>query len=74
LQVVDFELFMDFGVMVFGSEGLDMRFCWIFAGWWISWVIRAKNNGNIQSLRPSDFAPAFGRAVAASRRVLEAQG
>jgi hypothetical protein len=23
-----------------------------------------KNNGNIQSLRPSGFAPAFGRAVA----------
>jgi hypothetical protein len=37
-------------------------------------VIRAKGNGNIQSLRPSDFTPAFGRVVAASRRVLEAQG
>jgi len=34
-------------------------------------VIRAKGNGNIQSLRPSDFAPAFGRAEAASRRVPE---
>jgi hypothetical protein len=30
LQVVDFELVMNFGVMVFGCEGLDMRVCWIF--------------------------------------------
>ena len=31
---------------------------------WVSCVIRAKSNGNIQSLRPSDFALAFGRMVA----------
>jgi hypothetical protein len=32
-------------------------------------VIGQKDDGNIQSLRPSDFAPAFGRAVAATRRL-----
>ena len=63
---------MDFWVMVFGRWGLDMRVCWVFEGsGWEAEGIRTKSNGNIQSLRPSDFAQAFGRAVAASRGVLE---
>ena len=33
-------------------------------------MIRAKGNGNIQSLRPSEFALVFGRVVAAPRLFL----
>ena len=32
VQVVYFLLFMVFGVMFFGCEGLDMQVCWIFGG------------------------------------------
>ena len=33
VQVVYFLLFMVFGVMFFGCEGLDMQVCWILEGW-----------------------------------------
>jgi hypothetical protein len=67
--VIDFDLFMDFWMMLFGCDGLDMRICWIFEGGRGFLGIRTKNNGNIQSLRPfglhSSLRQSGGRCAAA---------
>jgi hypothetical protein len=62
-----------FGWWFLGVRGLTCVVAGFLRVWVGFWEIRAKGNDNIQSLRPSDYAPAFGRAVAAVRRLLLAR-
>jgi hypothetical protein len=71
MEVVCFIWFMGFGLTILKGMGLDKRFCCGFEG---SRLEQAKTTAIDQWLRPWGFAPAFGRAEAASRRFFETRG